>query len=283
MRNIDIDLVSASPFRHSSDRPVVTEKEVAVAQQHGVLEPVVARPVQDAGFEHYEIVLGEKSWLIAQRAGLSKVPVYIQHFTDDEARDIVKQLAGQFSNSFAEAQLDAKHSNPVTVAKAIQTMLKADPQLNAYSLAKRAGRSPSHYSNLRGLLKLAPEVQTLMRNGRLKFGHARPLIGLTKNDQIRLARQIISEKLSARKSERLARECRSKLPPAATSDPAARPSPLKDDNTNRMDNDTNRLQRAISEAIGCRTVINDGRLEIDFANNFEILQGVLERMGVHFE
>jgi len=57
---------------------------VASLRERGIIQPIVARPVQGAA-DVYEIIAGERRWRAAQRAGLHEVPVVIIEATDAEA------------------------------------------------------------------------------------------------------------------------------------------------------------------------------------------------------
>src|SRR5262250_1725562 len=46
---------------------------VASLRERGIIQPIVARPVQGAT-DVYEIIAGERRWRAAQRAGLHEVP-----------------------------------------------------------------------------------------------------------------------------------------------------------------------------------------------------------------
>jgi ParB/RepB/Spo0J family partition protein len=49
----------------------------------GVIEPIVVRPAED-GFDHYEVVVGERRYRAAQRAGLETVPCIVREYSDDD-------------------------------------------------------------------------------------------------------------------------------------------------------------------------------------------------------
>ena len=48
-------------------------------EQHGVLQPLVVRPLTSGG---YQLVAGERRWRAARIAGLTEVPVVIKELTD---------------------------------------------------------------------------------------------------------------------------------------------------------------------------------------------------------
>lgn len=67
--------------RHHFD-PQKMDQLVQSIQQHGILEPLLVRPVGDNA---YELVAGERRYRAAQTLGLTDVPVVIRSFTEQEA------------------------------------------------------------------------------------------------------------------------------------------------------------------------------------------------------
>lgn len=53
-------------------------------KQVGLVEPIIVRAKDD----HYEVVVGERRYRAAQQAGLSKVPVIIRDYTDNEVMEL---------------------------------------------------------------------------------------------------------------------------------------------------------------------------------------------------
>jgi ParB family chromosome partitioning protein len=70
-------------------------------------------------------------------------------------------------------------------------------------MSRALGKSRSHIANILRLLKLPDEVQHLVRDGRLSYGHARALI--TAKNPSALARAVVAKGLSVRQAEALAK------------------------------------------------------------------------------
>jgi ParB family chromosome partitioning protein len=67
------------------------------------------------------------------------------------------------------------------------------------------GKSRSAVANFLRLLKLPPEIQLAIRDGHISMGHARALINInSKEDQLKLLQQIITEEMTVRQTEELA-------------------------------------------------------------------------------
>ncbi|MBV7411255.1 ParB/RepB/Spo0J family partition protein [Dermabacteraceae bacterium TAE3-ERU27] len=159
----------------------------------GVLQPVVVRtiPATDEG-ESFELVMGERRWRAAQRAGLDTIPAIIRETTDDDL------LRDALLENLHRAQL-----NPLEEAAAYQQLLE-DFGCSHDELSQRIGRSRPQISNSLRLLRLPPLVQRRLAAGAITAGHARALVTLDNPTLVEeLCQRIITEGLSVRAVERL--------------------------------------------------------------------------------
>ncbi|HEV2346572.1 MAG TPA: ParB/RepB/Spo0J family partition protein [Actinocrinis sp.] len=158
----------------------------------GLLQPIVVRPEGPSGTGKYELIMGERRWRAAQRAGLERIPAIVRD-TDDE-----RMLLDALLENLHRSQL-----NPLEEAAAYDQLLK-DFSCTHEELADRIGRSRPQVSNTLRLLKLPPKVQLRVASGLLSAGHARALLGLdTTEEQQHLAERIIAEGLSVRTVEEI--------------------------------------------------------------------------------
>src|SRR5258708_5499340 len=158
----------------------------------GLLQPIVVRPEGPHGSGTYELIMGERRWRAAQRAGLARIPAIVRE-TDDE-----RMLLDALLENLHRSQL-----NPLEEAAAYDQLLK-DFSCTHEELADRIGRSRPQVSNTLRLLKLPPKVQVRVAGGLLSAGHARALLGLdTADEQLPLAERIIAEGLSVRTVEEI--------------------------------------------------------------------------------
>ena len=75
-----IELPRQQPRRYFDEQAL--NELIASIQQHGILQPLLARPLKDG---KYELVAGERRYRAAQAAGLTEVPVVTRELTNDEA------------------------------------------------------------------------------------------------------------------------------------------------------------------------------------------------------
>lgn len=68
--------------------------------------------------------------------------------------------------------------------------------------SKEIGKSRSHVANSIRILTLDEEVRDMVRSGKISFGHAKLLVGLSVPEQKKLAKRIIDLNLSVRDTEK---------------------------------------------------------------------------------
>lgn len=158
---------------------------------HGVLQPVLLRSAKSQLHQGmYEIIAGERRWRAAQLAGLAEVPAIIHDIGDREALEIA------LVENIQRANL-----NPVEEAEAYQRLLD-EFSLSQNEIAERVGKDRSSIANFLRLLKLAPEVLTMVREGKLSMGHAKAILTIKEPAaQLSLARKCLEESLSVRAVE----------------------------------------------------------------------------------
>ena len=89
-------------------------------------------------------------------------------------------------------------------------------------VATQVGKSRSHVANTVRLMKLPPQVQAWLREGKLTAGHARTLLGVT--DPEAVARALIEGGLNVRQAEQKSSEQRSVKKPKVSGNPYKHPT-----------------------------------------------------------
>ena len=174
--------------RRTFDEEALDELAESI-RQVGLLQPVVVRA---AGPGRYELIMGERRWRAAQRAGLTEIGAIVKQTQDDDL------LRDALIENLHRQQLD-----PLEEAAAYQQLLD-DFGATHEELARKIGRSRPHISNTLRLLNLPPAVQKRVAAGVLSAGHARALLSLDDPAaQERLAARIVAEGLSVRNVEEI--------------------------------------------------------------------------------
>ena len=226
----------------------------------GVLQPVVVRPiaVTEDG-ESFELVMGERRWRAARRAGFTSIPAIIRETSDD--------------NLLRDALLENLHRtqlNPLEEANAYQQLLD-DFGCTQDELGERIGRSRPQITNTLRLLRLPALVQRRLASGAISAGHARALLSLDDPALMEeLAQRIVAEGLSVRAVERLVAggsgQTSARTVRRSTYDPHVV------DLTSRL---SNRLETPVRIDVGKRK----GRITLEFTN-LDDLERLVESMGL---
>jgi len=157
----------------------------ASMMEHGVIQPLIVRREGAV----YQLVAGERRLRAALQAGLDKIPVVVRSLSDREAMEI----------SLVE-NLQREDLGPLEEAEAYKR-LSEEFGLTQEDISQRVGKSRSDVANTLRLLRLEPEVKQLINQGRISGGHGRALVGLGREQQLRLANTIVERGLSVRSTE----------------------------------------------------------------------------------
>ena len=233
--------------RRSFD-PDALEELAASIRVKGVIQPLIVR-AHPTKADHYEIVAGERRWRAAQIAQLHELPVIVRSFSDIEVLEIA------IIENIQRAEL-----NPLEEALGYRQLMDRFGHTQE-KMAEALSKSRSHIANLLRLLNLPEELQELLRDGQLSAGHARAL--LTAVDPVGLARKVVSQGLSVRETERLAKK------------PAVETKSVPTSRAAEKDADTRALEADLSAASGMKVSIDHkatgaGKLMIDYKNLDEL-------------
>jgi ParB family transcriptional regulator, chromosome partitioning protein len=226
-RRVPIEMIRPGAFQ---PRRAFAEAELdglaRSIREHGVLQPLLVRPLADAGTAAFELVAGERRWRAAQRAGLHEVPVVVRALGDAAAIELalVENLQREDLSALEEAA-------------AYRRLIDEFGRTQA-DLAAAVGKSRSHVANTLRLLSLPEAVRRRLEDGALSAGHARALLAAA--DPSALAGEVVRRGLNVRATERLVQR-RATPPPAAG---AASPPP--------RDADTAALERELGAHLGLR-------------------------------
>jgi len=155
---------------------------------NGVIQPLIVRQKGD----RYQLVAGERRWRASKIAGLDKVPVIVQEFSDAQLLEIT-----------LSENIQREDLTPIEVAHAFERLVN-ELGLSHEEIGRRTGKDRSTITNTLRLLRLPLDVQRLVAEHRLSMGHARAILGLpTEALQRQIAEKTSSQGLSVRQVERL--------------------------------------------------------------------------------
>ncbi|WP_374574358.1 ParB/RepB/Spo0J family partition protein [Acinetobacter sp.] len=234
-------------FIHEQD----LQELAASIEKHGVMQPIVIRPVDDDKHP-YEIIAGERRWRAAQLAGLTEVPA------------IVRDLSDQVAIALALIEnIQRQDLNPIDQAMALQRFHE-EFGLSHQEIADTVGKARTTISNLLRLLTLAEPVKDFMQQSLLDMGHARAILTLKAKDQLSVAELVIEKSLSVRQTEQLVRDLN---------------TPKQAKEKQGLSSDIQQLSQRLSDRFGADVKIDHnkqgkGKLVINY-HSLEELDGIL--------
>tara|TARA_A100001011_G_scaffold395838_1_gene491985 strand:+ start:363 stop:1217 length:855 start_codon:yes stop_codon:yes gene_type:complete len=221
-------------------------------KKNGIIQPIAVRPIKSKEGK-FEIVAGERRWLAAQKAGLHDIPVNVLDLTDVESLEVA-----------IVENIQRDDLNPVEEAKGYKR-LSEEFNYDHEHISKLMSKSRSHVSNTLRLLTLPEDIISMLEEGTLTSGQARPLIGLINASEI--AEEIVAKNYSARKVEYLVKSKKEKK--------------LKD---KTYDVDILKAQERIERTLGLKVNIvnkknNSGKVTIEYKNldQFELISDLLTK------
>lgn len=185
--------IRPNPYQPRKEFDQKSLEELAQSiKTHGVIQPLIVRRGSVKG---YELVAGERRLRATELAGLTKIPVVVREFSDEQVMEIA-----------LIENLQRENLNAMEVAIAYDKLMK-NLSLTQEELAKKVGKSRPHVANFLRLLQLPKEVQDDVSRGTISMGHARALLSVADDQlKVKLAKEIVKKDLSVRQVEELVKK-----------------------------------------------------------------------------
>jgi ParB family transcriptional regulator, chromosome partitioning protein len=246
VREVAVDQITPNPKQPRTDIDEEAVAELADSvRKVGILQPVIVRPYSDG----YQIIAGERRWRAARIAGLERVPVRVLNISETESLELA-----------LIENLQREDLNPIEEARGYKRLL-TEHQMTQAELADKVSKSRSAVTNALRLLDLPEEVQGHVYEGRLSAGHARTILSVPDEAmRIRLADKVITDGLSVRDTENLAR-----LYAAGQAERAPRPQTPKS-----FKIVARKLRRILGTGVRVRQTQQKGKIEIEFHGEEEL-------------
>ena len=197
----EIPLDQLIPFKDHPFKVIDDESMMDTVQsirEHGILLPLIARPMPDG---KYEIVSGHRRSHAGKLAGLETVPVIVRELDDDAAVILMVDSNLQRENilpserAFAfKMKLEAmKHQGQRLDLTCSQVGNKLQGKKSSEVLAEQIGQSKNQIFRFIRLTELLPELLDLVDERKLAFNSAVEVSYLNPEEQGWLAEIIDSE------------------------------------------------------------------------------------------
>lgn len=258
VREIAIEQIDRNPYQTRSRFDETTLNELAESiKASGVVQPIMVRPQPNGRFQ---LIAGERRWLASKRAGKATIPAMAKHVSDEQAMEItiVENLQREDLNAMEQARAYER--------------LGREFGLTQEQMAQRTGKDRSSVANFLRLLKLPADVQKMVEDGKLSFGHAKALMPLVDSPEamLKVAQRAIALSMSVRHVE------------GAVSNllnPVAKPEAPE----RKVDPNVREAERELERALGVRVQIQDkkgkGKITLEY-KSLEDFDRVIDALGV---
>lgn len=241
------------PRRHFAEAEM--QELINSVREKGVLQPILVRPAPGRTGE-YQIVAGERRWRAVQAARIATIPAVVRLLDDTEVLEI-----GIIEN------VQRADLNPLEEAHGYLSLIERFGRTQE-QVSVTVGKSRTHVANALRLLNLPESVREHIAQGRITSGHARAIASAPDVEQ--LAERVVTQGLSVRQAESLARSGAPRqnsgprsIPPSPPAPPPLAPPPLA------KDPDTLALEQDLSSLLGLTVTIDDeggtGELRVRYA------------------
>jgi len=239
-------------------------KELADSiREQGIVQPLIVRRRDDGTLE---LVAGERRWRAARMAGLTEVPVLVREADDREALELA-----------LIENLQRENLNPMEEAQGFARLIEQF-KLTQEEAAVRVGKGRVVVANALRLLKLAPEVQAFLREGRLSVGHAKAILGLAAHaEQLLAADRVLRHSMTVRQTEEMVTGWQSVA--GETRRAGSRAPRAADPNVERIQD---RIRERVGTKVQLRYRQGKGSIQIQFFSDDD-LERVLDVLGVSAE
>ena len=217
-------------------------------RENGQIAPIVVRKIDDS----YESIVGERRWRATQL--LKKDTINAVIIDADEKTSAVLSIV---------ENVQREDLNSMEEAESLERLIKQFT-MSHEDVARYISKSRTHVTNIIRLNDLSDFVKDQLRQDNITMGHARAVITLSHKEQSKIIREAIQKKLSVRVVENLAKPKQNKI------------------NTQKKDLDTLALERKLTDILGAKTTINNGKKggEVNIRySSLDELQGIIVKLS----
>ena len=183
VRHIQVDHIEPNPDqpRLAFDEATLAELAASV-REHGVLQPVLVRPLPG---NRFQLVAGERRWRASKLAGLETIPALVEELDDDTALEIA-----------VIENLQREDLSPLDEATIYDRMIR-EHGYSVRKLAQKLGKDKGYLENRLRLADAPEEVRQLVSVRKDTLSHAYELLKVDDpKRRRRLAEQVARGELS---------------------------------------------------------------------------------------
>lgn len=256
VKEVALDHIDRNPYQTRTRVKEEALNELAASiKASGVVQPIVVRPLPGG---RYQLIAGERRWLASQRAGKTTVPAIVRQVSNEQAMEmtIVENLQREDLNAMEQARAYER--------------LGREFGLTQEQMAQRTGKDRSSVANFMRLLKLPPEVQTMVEEDKLSFGHAKALMALDSPEaMVKLAQRVVTLSMSVRQTEGAVANLMT-------------PSEKHETPQRQVDPNVKEAERELERSLGVKVTITDksgkGKILLEY-RSLEDFDRILDALG----
>ncbi|PDH47257.1 MAG: chromosome partitioning protein ParB [Bacteroidetes bacterium MED-G21] len=253
---IKLNTIQVNPFqpRTHFNKEALQELSLSI-KELGVIQPITVRKL---GYDKYQLISGERRLRASKLAGLNSIPAYIRVANDQEMLEMA-----------LVENIQRKNLDALEIALSYQLLID-ECQLTQEKLSQRVGKKRSTVTNYLRLLRLNPIIQAGIQDQMIGIGHAKTLLNIEDEKlQLQLYKDIISNSLSVRQTETMAKKLKSSDAELKNKSklPHKTPPPFS----------IQKLSNEFERRTNCKTEINmqkngKGKLIVSFKNEEQLQQ-----------
>jgi ParB/RepB/Spo0J family partition protein len=183
VRIVPVDRIEPNPQqpRLAFDETSLDELAASI-REHGVLQPILVRPLSD---NRYQLIAGERRWRASRIAGHAAIPALVEEIDDETALEIA-----------IIENLQREDLSPLDEATMYDRMIR-DHGYSIRKLAEKLGKDKGYLENRLRLADAPPEVRQLVSLRKDTLSHAYELMKVDDpRKRRRLADQVARNELS---------------------------------------------------------------------------------------
>ncbi|WP_139492497.1 ParB/RepB/Spo0J family partition protein [Brevibacillus dissolubilis] len=249
--------IRPNPYQPRKEFELTAIQELAESiKEHGIIQPLIVRK----SIKGYELVAGERRLRAAKVAGLTKVPVVVKTYSDQQVMEIA-----------LIENLQRENLNPIEEAEAYQKLID-NCSYTQEELAKKIGKSRPHVTNFLRLLQLPDRIREMVSASSISMGHARTLISVENQEtQWKLANDTIQHGWSVRQLEEAVKQINN-----VSRETKEKKVVKKEAGVLEIEE---RLQNRFGTAVQINMGSKKGKIEIEFYSNDD-LQRIIELLHI---
>lgn len=269
-RAVRVDSITTSPHqpREAIDESALRGLADSI-RTSGLMQPIAVRPIGSGGGEaRFELIAGERRWRAATLAGLETVPALVVDLDDQSAAEwaLVENVQREDLNAIERGRALRRLADTFGLPQS--------------ALAERLGLDRSTIANLMRLPDLEPEIQAMLRDGRLAAGHGKALLGAPAGRaRLTLAERCAQAGWSVRRLEAAVKGLDAESGATRSGEVKAPDAAAAQRHANTRD-----IEKQLSDHLGTRVRLatdgagRKGRIVIEFYD-LDHFDGLLERIG----